>query len=67
MGASEKVPVRPAPETDRRDRELRDATIFSMVVAGGKSPTEVAAQFQLTVGDVRRIVRKVRQRASGNG
>jgi Mor family transcriptional regulator len=67
MGASDKVPVRPAPETDRRDRELRDATIFSMVVAGGKSPIEVAERFQLTVGDVRRIVRKVRQRATRRG
>ena len=67
MGAWEKVPVRPAPETERRDRELRDATIFSMVVAGGKSPIEVAEQFQLTVGDVRRIVRKVRQKASRPG
>jgi hypothetical protein len=37
------------------------------VVAGGKSPIEVAEQFQLTVGDVRRIVRKVRQRASRRG
>ena len=67
MGAWEKVPVRPAPETERRDRELRDATIFSMVVAGGKSPIEVAEQFQLTVGDVRRIVRKVRLKASRPG
>ena len=67
MGAWDKVPVRPAPDTDRRDRELRDATIFSMVVAGGKSPLEVAEQFQLTVGDVRRIVRKIRQRASKPG
>jgi Mor family transcriptional regulator len=67
MGAWDKVPVRPARDTDRRDRELRDATIFSMVVAGGKSPIEVAEQFQLTVGDVRRIVRKVRQRASKPG
>jgi Mor family transcriptional regulator len=67
MGAWDKASIRPAPETDRRDRELRDATIFSMVVAGEKSPIEVAEQFQLTVGDVRRIVRKVRQRAGERG
>jgi Mor family transcriptional regulator len=67
MAARDKVLIRPAPETDRRDRELRDATIFSMVVAGEKSPIEVAEQFQLTVGDVRRIVRKVRQRAGERG
>jgi hypothetical protein len=67
MGVSDKMRIRPDLETDRRDRELKDATIYAMVVAGRQSPAQVAEQFKLTIGDVRRIVRRVRQRAGKGG
>ena len=45
------------------DRVQRDSTIYAMVIAGGKTPAAVADHFNLTIGDVRRIVRRVRDQA----
>ena len=61
MQVAEKAPPRRVTEAESENRRQRDVTIFAMVVVARKSPARVADHFNLTIGDVRRIVRRVRK------